>query len=445
MTEQPDETDIEPMETEFIEAAQEEGQVAPLDEELVVEREKHRQRAEKFGVDFKEPGQRHDMRHVLRKEKAFERAEARPAGFTPGFDIYSEEEIARRRGRAERFQISDVLQSYQPAVDVKEAARRKQRAEKFGTEYVPENAASLMEVDLLEQKREVDASEVRRLEAVHLYGVDLMNTKEVLMYFTEFSPVFVEWLDDSSCNVLFGDEYTAKHAIFTIGKPLPPEDIPEGQELSMDVTQLEKLWHKGPDFVKSGSSIPLIFRVATVADKRLTAGTHTTRRLWQATPQGGQKQRTGRQRHSTQRQQQSQLRDSRNGTVRRQGGGQTQTSRGPAGLDRALGSGHRKRKGDDVEMVDAQEGSVNDSSSFLAADAEREMDQDSVQERRQDLRRQKPKVTGLFSAAAAGILLPKRPSRLAKAELSHMASDGDAMAAAAAVPPSRKTVSYADL
>jgi hypothetical protein len=32
----------------------------------------------------------------------------------------------------------------------------------------------------------------------------------------------------------------------------------------VDVTQLEKLWHKGPDFTKDGAAIPLIFRVATV-------------------------------------------------------------------------------------------------------------------------------------------------------------------------------------
>lgn len=52
---------------------------------------------------------------------------------------------------------------------------------------------------------------------------------QVLSYFGEYSPVYVEWLDDSSCNILFRDEFTAKRAIFSAGKPLPPEDIPEGQ------------------------------------------------------------------------------------------------------------------------------------------------------------------------------------------------------------------------
>lgn len=51
----------------------------------------------------------------------------------------------------------------------------------------------------------------------------------MLSYFGEYQPVYVEWLDDSSCNVLFGDAFTAKRAIFALGKPLPPEDIPVGQ------------------------------------------------------------------------------------------------------------------------------------------------------------------------------------------------------------------------
>lgn len=47
-----------------------------------------------------------------------------------------------------------------------------------------------------------------------------------------------------------------------------------GAELSLDVTQLEKLWHKGPDFVKGGTPIPLIFRVATVSLHRFPLQPH---------------------------------------------------------------------------------------------------------------------------------------------------------------------------
>lgn len=43
-------------------------------------------------MEYTEPGQRKDLRHVVRKEKALERAGARApaAGFTTGFDLFSE-------------------------------------------------------------------------------------------------------------------------------------------------------------------------------------------------------------------------------------------------------------------------------------------------------------------------------------------------------------------
>ena len=48
----------------------------------------------------------------------------------------------------------------------------------------------------------------------------------------EYGPTFVEWINDSCCNVLFADQQAAKRAVFGMGKPLPPEDIPDGQSAS---------------------------------------------------------------------------------------------------------------------------------------------------------------------------------------------------------------------
>jgi hypothetical protein len=48
----------------------------------------------------------------------------------------------------------------------------------------------------------VDASVQRRPEAIYLYGVDVMGTRDVLAYFGEWGATFVEWLDDSSCEAL---------------------------------------------------------------------------------------------------------------------------------------------------------------------------------------------------------------------------------------------------
>lgn len=48
-----------------------------------------------------------------------------------------------------------------------------------------------------------------------------------------------------------------------------------------DIRSLPFLWHRGPDFIKDGSSkVPLIFRMATVADKKGAAPAHPPRYLW---------------------------------------------------------------------------------------------------------------------------------------------------------------------
>ena len=78
--------------------------------------------------------------------------------------------------------------------------------------------------DVLEERKEHGADIPRRPEAIHLYGVDCMSTSECLSYFGDYGPTFVEWIDDSSCNVLFEDEFTTKRALIGRGKPLPPDN-----------------------------------------------------------------------------------------------------------------------------------------------------------------------------------------------------------------------------
>mmetsp|Transcript_21553 Transcript_21553/g.46857 ORF Transcript_21553/g.46857 Transcript_21553/m.46857 type:complete len:679 (+) Transcript_21553:132-2168(+) len=52
-----------------------------------------------------------------------------------------------------------------------------------------------------------------RHETLHCYGVDFLSNKEVLDLFHNYNPKEVEWLDDSSCNVVFPDETTAKSVL----------------------------------------------------------------------------------------------------------------------------------------------------------------------------------------------------------------------------------------
>ena len=55
---------------------------------------------------------------------------------------------------------------------------------------------------MFEGRIDADPSLPRRLDTIHMYGVDLMNSKDVLRYFTEYGPKNVEWINDSSCKYL---------------------------------------------------------------------------------------------------------------------------------------------------------------------------------------------------------------------------------------------------
>ena len=83
--------------------------------------------------------------------------------------------------------------------------------------------------DILEERKDQGAAVERRPEAVHLYGVDRLSTRECLQYFEDYGASRVEWLDDSSCNIVFNDLDSAKRAMVGKGRPFGPGDVQELQ------------------------------------------------------------------------------------------------------------------------------------------------------------------------------------------------------------------------
>lgn len=231
-------------------------------------------RAEKFGVEYKDPSHRREFRTVALKE----RAQSKGNGFATGFDIFSEEEMAKRSQRAERFGMPGSGLQWMPPQQEEDELKRKSRAERFGVEYQPPDETGLMDVDLHQERKDPLPDAERRPEAVHVYGVDLLSTKDLLRYFADYGPTYIEWINDSAANVIFKDGPTAKRAMTGLGKPLPSEELPQGMDVQ-DPSAIEHLWLKGEDFIKSGSNIPLIFRTATILDVK-PAERVPSRRLW---------------------------------------------------------------------------------------------------------------------------------------------------------------------
>ncbi len=65
---------------------------------------------------------------------------------------------------------------------------------------------------------------------------------------------------------------------------LPQRCLPPTGLDPTDPRNMPRLWHKGEDFVKGGTPVPLLFRMATVADVKPPKGTKMSRFLWKAAP-----------------------------------------------------------------------------------------------------------------------------------------------------------------
>jgi hypothetical protein len=307
-----------------------------VEEALEAERARHRARAAKFGAPYVDPGAtRREFRDGARREHLA--AAGAPKPFATGFDLFAPEEAAKRGARAERFGTATTGLEWAPPVeDAAAAAARRARAERFGVAYTAPDATGMMEVDLQKARAEAPAGAARRPEAVHVYGVDLLSTRDLLNYFADYGSSYVEWINDSSANVLFADEHSARRAIAALGKPLPPDEAVPGDAAAPGAgLELEACWHRGADAVKGGAAVPVIFRTATAADVK-PAAREPSRRLWVGAAGGGGGRRQG------------------GGRQRRSGGGAEGGVAKPRGRGRARQQ-QQRRGGGDAEMGEAGE------------------------------------------------------------------------------------------
>jgi len=214
--------------------------------------------------------------------------------FITGMDLFTTEEIAKREKRAERFSTQGGLSSYKPVEKDEDEIKRQQRAARFGIEYKEPDLSGMTQQDLLEKRKEAEESSSSRLDTIHVYGVDLLSTNDIMKYFSAYMPQYVEWINDSSCNVVFADDSTAKRVLVGLGKPLV-----DGEADSVDklYRSMGKTWHKGEDFIKGRHSVPLIFRLAMENDVK-PRGEKKTRALWLHPADRSRYQRRNRKRRS---------------------------------------------------------------------------------------------------------------------------------------------------
>lgn len=239
-----------------------------------------KKRAERFGTDYHEPNKK-----VVLSRTDLAKMRSKRDGFATGFDMTSEAEKAKREARAAKFGATLLAltpEAAEAALQAKLEETEKQEAidkriERFGKVDAPA-AAQGMQLDLLEARQDAARDAEARMEAIVLYGVDTLSTKDCMEYFQEFGPSFVEWIDDSSLVVVFEDEFTARRVIHGMGTPLT-SDAPRPDTVPAELGRLF-CWHtSSTPLVKAGVTLNLQFRVATTADVK-PHGRTKSRFLW---------------------------------------------------------------------------------------------------------------------------------------------------------------------
>ncbi|XP_019719736.1 nuclear cap-binding protein subunit 3 isoform X1 [Hippocampus comes] len=119
------------------------------------------------------------------------RYENKAGAFITGIDVNSKEAIERKEKRARRFHFHGEVNATQRNIFLDKDAVKK---------AIPKV----------------------RMEAVHIMGVDDMSTQDVFGYFKEYPPAHIEWIDDTSCNVVWLDDNTAIRAFINTSRMPDP-------------------------------------------------------------------------------------------------------------------------------------------------------------------------------------------------------------------------------
>ncbi|XP_033628238.1 nuclear cap-binding protein subunit 3-like [Asterias rubens] len=106
--------------------------------------------------------------------------------------------------------------------------KRTNRAKRFGIKTPPKSSKSdNLHAVVLPTGSTIGGQRVRP-EAIFISGVDKMSTQDVFNYFHEYDPSSIEWINDSSCNVVWLDPHSAARALYNMSQPqCLPAQIPQ--------------------------------------------------------------------------------------------------------------------------------------------------------------------------------------------------------------------------
>ncbi|KAH9107079.1 hypothetical protein AeMF1_017469 [Aphanomyces euteiches] len=205
--------------------------------------ESAKRRADRFGGTYHPP----DVKQFLDSKvvRMMQRSGAvSEKGFATGFDVMSSEETAKREARRQRFnltmdydikaarEISNGATEEEIRKHQEEVAKRANRAAKFGVEDASNLESASPKV--LAERVDLDESLELRQDALHMYSLDesftSVRTRDILAYFLGYGPSYVEWINDSSCTIVFDDPFTVSRALLSLTTEIPAEATLQRQQ-----------------------------------------------------------------------------------------------------------------------------------------------------------------------------------------------------------------------
>ncbi|KAL7542916.1 hypothetical protein ACHAXR_012358 [Thalassiosira sp. AJA248-18] len=266
---------------------------APTDAELLAEYEKERAkaraRAEKFGIEYKEPPP-----DAFLKWSEARRLRANPErGFITGIDTFSAPEKAKADARKERFArderkrkgldpdgdddgmkvgggegggdgeeameddgVDDVAEWEKTKKDplpINQAWENWKLVKQFRVDppagLLVGNGDGMGDLPLSENGGEVKEFIPRNVVIVptkiHIFSIDWapfkqIRTDDLMSYFRDYGPSYVEWLGELSCNVLFEDKHSAARAFHALSQELPsppPESLTNPPDVMEEIKE----------------------------------------------------------------------------------------------------------------------------------------------------------------------------------------------------------------
>eukprot|EP00184_Porphyridium_aerugineum_P002816 CAMPEP_0184698378 /NCGR_PEP_ID=MMETSP0313-20130426/5025_1 /TAXON_ID=2792 /ORGANISM="Porphyridium aerugineum, Strain SAG 1380-2" /LENGTH=376 /DNA_ID=CAMNT_0027157313 /DNA_START=41 /DNA_END=1171 /DNA_ORIENTATION=+ len=247
---------------------------------------KNEARAARFGIEVRKPKdtnvlgvKRYMVDDVIRSRRGM--GIPSPADFVTGFDVASQEELTKAQMRAKRFGL-DKKKDEAPVASASTSVKEESPAPEGEASGEPRDASSplatpdqprLIVSKPLEPKRNVNLEfEQIRPFVLHVYGIDTLSTEKLLELFGLYSPSWVEWINDSTANIAFAEEFTPKRVLLNLGLELEVgpdqwQTISEENAAIQDSTLT--IWRKSRYVtLNNGITVQLQMRCATDQDRR---------------------------------------------------------------------------------------------------------------------------------------------------------------------------------